>query len=187
MSGLGGFKGHQKITIILTCSVTSPKYWFHLSWSFTDFSAYNNGQGYIHGFRGPNARTRIASTDSVDRTPELSLRSRIPWTERQNSRCVHGFRGPNARSRPIVAFTDSVNRMPGVSCHCVHGFRELYSTRFMRIVTVTDSDAMKSRGGTCHVALSMEVLLIIPPCTIQCFIYRGRGGEVPIKLNFFTG
>jgi hypothetical protein len=50
----------------------------------------------IHGFRGQNARTLVASMDSVDRMPELSLRSRIPWTERQNSRCVHGFRGPNA-------------------------------------------------------------------------------------------
>jgi hypothetical protein len=40
------------------------------------------------------------------------LYTRIPWTERQNSRCVHGFRGPNART--IVAFTDFVNRMPGV-------------------------------------------------------------------------
>jgi hypothetical protein len=47
----------------------------------------------IHGFRGPNARTLVAST--------------IPWTERQNSHCVHGFRGPNARS--IVAFTDFVD------------------------------------------------------------------------------
>jgi hypothetical protein len=46
----------------------------------------------VHGFRGPNARTLIAFTDSVDRTPALSL-------------CVHGFRGPNARS---IAFTDSV-------------------------------------------------------------------------------
>jgi hypothetical protein len=79
-------------------------------------------------FRRPNARTLVAFTDSVDRTPELSLRSRI--------------RGPDARS--IVAFTDAG------SCHCVHGFRELYSTRIMRIVRVTDSDAMKSRRGTCH-------------------------------------
>jgi hypothetical protein len=35
----------------------------------------------VHGFRGPNARTLIAFTDSVDRTPEVSLHSRISWTE----------------------------------------------------------------------------------------------------------
>jgi hypothetical protein len=51
----------------------------------------------VHGFRAPNARTRVASTDSVHRTPELSLRSRIPWTERQNSRCVHGIERQNSR------------------------------------------------------------------------------------------
>jgi hypothetical protein len=36
------------------------------------------GRGYIHGFRVPNAGSVVASTDSVDRTPELSVRSRIP-------------------------------------------------------------------------------------------------------------
>jgi hypothetical protein len=58
-------------------------------------------------------RAGVIYTDSVDRTPELALRPRIPWTERQNSRCVHGFRGPNART--LVAFTDSVDRTPEVS------------------------------------------------------------------------
>jgi hypothetical protein len=87
------------------------------------------------------------------RTPELSLRSQIPWTERQKYRCVHGFLEPNAGS-----------------CHCVHGFRGLYCTRIMRLVRVTDSDAMKSRRGTCN--------------TIQGFIQRawGTGRGVPIKL-----
>jgi hypothetical protein len=88
----------------------------------------------VHGFSGPNART-----DSVDRTPDVSLRSRIPWTECQNCRCVHGFRGPNARS--IVAFTNSVDRTPEVSlrsrilwtgsCHCVHGFTGLYAMQWI--------------------------------------------------------
>jgi hypothetical protein len=38
----------------------------------------NFGRGYIHGFCVPNARNVVASMDSVDRTPEVSLRSRIP-------------------------------------------------------------------------------------------------------------
>jgi hypothetical protein len=80
--------------------------------------------GYIHGFCVPNVGSVVASRDSVDRMPELLLRSQIPWTECQKYRCVHGFRELNAGS-----------------CHCVHGFRGLYSTR---IVRVTDSDAMKS-------------------------------------------
>jgi hypothetical protein len=59
----------------------------------------------------------VIYTDSVDRTPELALRPRIPWTEHQNSRCdcVHGFRGPNTRTLVAIAFTDSVDRMPEVS------------------------------------------------------------------------
>jgi hypothetical protein len=57
--------------------------------------------------------TGVIYTDSVDRTPELSLRPRITWTEDQKSRCVHGFRGPNART--IVALTDSVDRTPELS------------------------------------------------------------------------
>jgi hypothetical protein len=76
------------------------------------------------------------------RTPELSLRSRIPWTERQKYRCVHGFREPNVGS-----------------CHCVHGFRELL-LHSNHAVRVTNSDAMKSRRGTCHGAPFMEVLYI---------------------------
>jgi hypothetical protein len=196
----------------------------------------------LHGFRGPNARTLVAFKDSVDRTPELSLRSRIPWTERQkyrcvaftdsvnrmpgvviastdfvnstphescellgqghgfrhnekslwymscstihggvidrpglytripwtegqNSSCVHRFRGPKARI--LVAFTDSVDRTPELTripwterqkyrsripwteCWDLSlcprtGFRGLYSTRIMRIVRVTDSDAMQA-------------------------------------------
>jgi hypothetical protein len=122
----------------------------------------NVGRGYIHGFRGPNARTRLASTDSVHRTPELSrelaLRPRIPWTERQKYRCVHGFREQNAAGEL------SLNSTP----------HELLGSH---------SDAMKSRRGTCHVA---QVLLIIPPCTIQCFIQGGTAG-VPITSLFFSG
>jgi hypothetical protein len=44
------------------------------------------------------------NTDSVDRTPELALRSRLTWTELHNSRCVH-------------AITDSVDRTTEVSLH----------------------------------------------------------------------
>jgi hypothetical protein len=54
--------------------------------------------GVIYTARVPNAGSVVPSTNSEDRTPD-SLRSRIPWTERQKF---------------IVAFTDSVNRMPGV-------------------------------------------------------------------------
>jgi hypothetical protein len=104
------------------------------------------GRGYIHGFHGPKARTLVASTDSVDRRSELSLRSRIFWTEGQNSRCVHGFRGPKARA--LVAFTDSVDRKPELSLRsripwterqnsrCVHGFR---GPNARSIVAFTDS------------------------------------------------
>jgi hypothetical protein len=31
----------------------------------------------VHGFRGPNARSIVAFTDSVDRTPEALLRSQV--------------------------------------------------------------------------------------------------------------
>jgi hypothetical protein len=74
-----------------------------------------HGSRPTYGFRGPNARTLVASTDSVDRRPELSLRSRIPWTEGQNS-----FRGPKAKT--LVASTDSV-WTEGQNSRCVHGFR----------------------------------------------------------------
>jgi hypothetical protein len=54
-------------------------------WAYTEWqipwTEYHNSR-CVHGFRGPNARSIVASTDSVGRTPELSLRSRIPWTER---------------------------------------------------------------------------------------------------------
>jgi hypothetical protein len=74
-----------------------------------------DGDKARHGFRVPNARTLVASMDSVDWRPELLLCSRIPWTERQNSRYVHGFRGPKART--LVVFTDSVDRTPELSLH----------------------------------------------------------------------
>jgi hypothetical protein len=109
--------------------------------------------------------TLVASTDSVDRMPELSLRSRIPWTEHQNSRCVHGFRVPSPNARTLVAFTDSVDRMPELSLRswipwtecqkyrCVHGFREpnarschwdIASTDFMDSVFVSQFLALYS-------------------------------------------
>jgi hypothetical protein len=133
-----------------------------ISWGVSMRICLIIGRGYIHGFRGPNARTHVASTDSVDRTPELLLCSRIQWTERQKYRCVHGFREPNAGS-----------------CHCVHGFRELYSTWIMWIVRVTDSDAMKSCGGTCHVAPFMEVLI-----NTSMHHSRFHTDGVPIKKIF---
>jgi hypothetical protein len=117
----------------------------HCNWSFqrndgrVTLFQFNLGWGYIHGFRVPNAGNVVASTDSMDRTPELPLRPRIPWTERQNSRSVNGFRGPNARS--IVASTDSVNRMPGV---VIASTDSVNSTPHELFVWVTDSDAMKS-------------------------------------------
>jgi hypothetical protein len=59
----------------------------------------------VHGFRGPNARTLVAFTDSVDRTPELSLHSRIPWTERQKYRCVPWTECQELSLRPRISWT----------------------------------------------------------------------------------
>jgi hypothetical protein len=107
------------------CSGNAKKNWI--------FSKILIGRGYIHGTpevslrpRIPwtEARTLVASTDSVDRTPaELDLihfshwviASTDPWIERQNSRCVHGFREPNA----------------GI-CHCVYGFLGLCKPGILR-------------------------------------------------------
>jgi hypothetical protein len=95
-----------------------------------------------------------------------------------NSRCVHGFRGPNART--LVAFTDSVNRMPGV----VIASTDFVNSTPHESYEWSHSDAMKSHRGTCHAAPFMEVLLKIPPCTIQCFIQGTGTTGVPIKLFF---
>jgi hypothetical protein len=96
-------------------------------------------------------------TDSVGRRPELSLRPRISWTEGQNSRCVHGFRGPKART--LVAFTDSVDRTPELSLRPRIPWTERQNIVAFRIVRVTDSDAMKSRGGfgLCPKAISANI------------------------------
>jgi hypothetical protein len=91
----------------------------------------------------------------VDRTPELALCPQIPWTERQNSRCVHGFRGPNARI--LVEFTDSVDRTPELSLP-VHGFRGPNArilVEFTDSVDRTPELSLRSRirepnAGSCH-------------------------------------
>jgi hypothetical protein len=99
------------------------------------FRGPNANSRCVNGFRGPYARTLVALTDSVDWTPELSLRSRIPWTKHQ--------------IRSIVVFTDSVNRMPGV---VIASTDSVNSTPHESCELLgSDSDAMKSRCGTCLV------------------------------------